>query len=575
MTADDGDVDDQNAGGRRGLRIAGWSGAGLIVALAAAYAGVAAAKADTVPPGTSVAGIDVGGMSKDAAQHKLDQAFAKRAEKPITITVDGDTLELTPKQAGLSFDPSHALDGMTGFSLAPGTMLRHFSGDTSVDHVASHVDRTKLRESVTSLSSKVHHESKSGDVTFDHGKVKVTRSTPGTDLDTDGLVRAIDSGWPAKHSFTGEVKKTPAALTNKEIDSFVKEFAKPAMSGPVTVTAAGRSAKLTPTMISGVLSAKTKGGDISPAVDSKALARLLDKIGGNLVDPPVNAKVTYVGGDPKVTPAKKGAELDTKGADKALLASLTADDRTMKLRTRVVQPEVSTKQVKAQVKEDSKHRELMSRFVSPYPTGPQNAARTHNIKVALERIDGTYVAPGEQFSLLKALMPITGANGYVDAPVLVGGVDVPGMGGGISQVSTTMYNATFFAGLQEDEHTAHGYWISRYPMGREATLWVPTIDNKWTNDSGHGIIIKAGTEGNAAVISLYGRDVFTVTSHTGEPFNIVPPKTRVLHTAHCMEQPPVNGFDVTVTRVVKRGGKVVKNESETTHYNPADRVICK
>ncbi len=575
MTADDGDVDDQNGGGRRGMRIAGWSGAGLIVALAAAYAGVAAAKADTVPPDTSVAGVDVGGMSRDAAQHKLDRAFVKRAEKPITITVGGDTLKLSPKQAGLTFDPSHALDGMTGFSLAPATMLRHFSGGTSVDHVATHVDREKLRESVASLSSKVHHGSKNGDVTFDHGTVKVTKSTPGTDLDTDALVEAIGSGWPAKHAFTGDVKKTPAPLTNKEIDAFVTTFARPAMSGPVTVKAAGHSTKLTPTMVSGVLSAKTKGGKITPVIDTKGLERLLDKIGGNLVEPPVNAKVTFQNGEPEVTPAKKGSELDTDGADKALLAALTADDRTMELDTRAIAPEVSTKQVKAQIKDDKKHRELMSRFVSPYPTGPQNAARTHNIKVALERIDGTYVAPGEQFSLLKALMPITGANGYVDAPVLVGGVDVPGMGGGISQVSTTMYNATFFAGLQEDEHTAHGYWISRYPMGREATLWVPTIDNKWTNDSGHGIIIKAGTEGNAAVISLYGRDVFTVTSHTGEPFNIVPPKTRVLHTAHCMEQPPVNGFDVTVTRVVKRGGKVVKNESLTTHYNPADRVICK
>src|SRR5699024_4186315 len=121
-----------------------------------------------------------------------------------------------------------------------------------------------------------------------------------------------------------------------------------------------------------------------------------------------------------------------------------------------------------------------------------------------------------------------------NAPVLVGGVDVPGMGGGISQVSTTLYNATFFAGLQLDEHTAHGYWISRYPMGREATLWVPTIDNKWTNDSGHGIVINAYTEGNSAVIELLGKDVFTVSSHTGEPFNIVPPGKRVRHVANCI-----------------------------------------
>ncbi len=574
--SDDDGTTQESSGGRKGRTIALWSVAGVAV-LAAAYVGLAAWKTGTIPEGTTVAGVKVGGLTQDEAQAKLDTALDARRAKPIVLDAEGKKLTLHPAKAGLSFDSDGALDGLAGFSLNPATVLDHLTSgpDRRVD---TNVDEDALTSAVHDAGQVIKGAPVNGSVTFDHGTVKVKHSQPGTGLNTSKVVSKVAGKWPGTRRFSVTVSTQPAPLTNATINAFARGFAKKAMSDPVTVKAGERSTELTPTMISGVLSTKVKGGKITPVVDQKKLDALLDKMSTDLVTAPVNAKVSYAGGEATVTPAKKGTTLKTDGADTALLKALKSSDRTMTLKTAPVAPEVTTKEVKAQVKQeekDKKNRELVSKFVSPYPTGPQNDARTHNIKVALKQIDGTYVAPGEQFSLLKALTPITAANGYVDAPVLVGGVDVPGMGGGISQVSTTLYNATFFAGLQLDEHTAHGYWISRYPMGREATLWVPTIDNKWTNDSGHGITIKAYTSGNAAVIELYGRKVFTVTSHTGKPFNIVAPKTRVLHTANCMTQPPVNGFDVTVTRVVKRGSKVVKNESLTTHYNPADRVICK
>lgn len=560
---------------RRRKRIAGWSLGGAVLLLAAGYVAVAAAERDTIPADTTISGVQVGGMSRDAAQHTLDAAFRRRAAQDLTITAGGKTLTLTPTQAGLTFDTSHALDGLTGFSLEPAALLRHFTGSDSTRKVATHVDRGALTAAVQPLARRVHTSPKNGKVTFTRGAVKITRSVPGKTLDSASLVRAVAAGWPAHRSFTATVTAHPAPLTNKEIDTFVTSFARPAMSGPLTVTAGTRHTTVTPEQLSAVLSAPVTDGSIAPKVDDARLRSMLDSISSELVTPPQNARVREVDGKQQVIDAKDGTALVTADAGSKLLAALTDSKRTVRLPTTPVQAAVTAADVRASLKNDK--RELISQFVSNYPTGPQNAARTKNIAIALSRIDGTYVAPGQQFSLLAALTPITKANGYVDAPVLVNGVDVPGVGGGLSQVSTTMYNATFFAGLQEDEHTAHAYWISRYPMGREATLWVGRIDNKWTNDSGHGIWIRAGIEGHAAVIRLYGTKVFTVASTTGQPFNITAPKTRVLHTENCIEQPPVNGFDVTVTRVVRStsSGKIVKNESLTTHYVPADRVICK
>ncbi|NHN55084.1 hypothetical protein G9U51_04690 [Calidifontibacter sp. DB0510] len=551
---------------RRGAWIAG--GSALVVLLAGGYVGAAAMTTDTVPRGTTVDGVPIGTLDGADAQLKANNAARAKVAKapPITVAAGGKSFTINPAQAGLGYDAAGTVDGLTGFSLSPTVVWHHLTGGGPQRTLKPTVDKEALAAAVSQAGQVIKGAPVNGSVKFVNGKVQVVRSTPGKGVNAAALADQIAAGWPRTTAYTAPISEQEAVISNADIDRYLTSFANPAMSAPVKVVVGGRSASLTPANISAVLSTKVVGGELQGYVDQAKLASVLDSMSPELATPPVNA---HYQGD-QIVAEKDGSTVDPTGADKLLLAALTSPSRTMTLAAKPAKAEVTS----AMLKKSPPGDELMSEFVSNFPTAPKDAARTRNIRVALAKINGMVVAPGEQFSLLNALLPIDAANGYVNAPVLVNGVDELGMGGGISQVSTTLYNATFFAGLQLDQHTAHAYWIPRYPMGREATLWDPTIDNKWTNDSGSSIRIRAGIEGHAAVIRLYGKKVFTVSSSTGKPFNIKPPKTQTVKKKGCIPQPPMDGFSVTVTRVVSRGGVVVKNEALTTTYIPADKVVC-
>jgi vancomycin resistance protein YoaR len=158
--------------------------------------------------------------------------------------------------------------------------------------------------------------------------------------------------------------------------------------------------------------------------------------------------------------------------------------------------------------------------------------------------------------------------------VIVDGRLTKDYGGGVSQVSTTTFNAAFFSGVRIDDYLPHSFYISRYPEGREATVSWPDVDQKWTNDTGAGILIQAGVSGNAITVTFHGTKVWDIESVKGPRRNVVQPRTIVDNRAGCVPQSPSPGFDVTVARVFKKNGQTVKTSTFTTHYIPEDNVRC-
>ena len=146
--------------------------------------------------------------------------------------------------------------------------------------------------------------------------------------------------------------------------------------------------------------------------------------------------------------------------------------------------------------------ELVGSFTTAFPPGQP---RVKNIQKASSVINGTIIPPGATFSLNNALGPRTLDKGYVEAPAI--GADLslePAVGGGVSQVSTTLYNAAFFGCYQDVTHTVHALYITRYPMGREATLNYPSIDNQFRNDSSSGILIRSFAGSTSITVAFYG-----------------------------------------------------------------------
>jgi vancomycin resistance protein YoaR len=231
-----------------------------------------------------------------------------------------------------------------------------------------------------------------------------------------------------------------------------------------------------------------------------------------------------------------------------------------------VQPRLTTAQA-----EKIKPKEVISTFSTQFPYNPP---RTENITIAARTLNGTFVAPGQTFSLNGVLGQRTAAKGYNSAPVIVNGRLTKDFGGGISQLSTTLFNAIFFSGARIEEHHPHSFYISRYPEGREATISWPDVDNRFTNDTGYGILIQAFVSGNSVTVTFHGTKVWDIEAAKGPRRNVVQPKNIVDDRPTCVPQTPTPGFDVTVTRIFKKAGKVVKTSSFNTHYIPEDNVRC-
>ncbi len=183
--------------------------------------------------------------------------------------------------------------------------------------------------------------------------------------------------------------------------------------------------------------------------------------------------------------------------------------------------------------------------------------------------------PGETFSLTEALGPIDAAHGFVEAGAIINGEHSDAWGGGLSQLSTTTFNAAFLAGFKDVEHHPHSEWFARYPEGREATLFTGSLDMQWENDTPYGALVQAWVEGGRLHVRVWGTSYWTVATTTGPRSNVVRPTTVYSQSATCEAQSSGNpGFTVTVTRTVSRDGEVHSDESWTVRYKPQNAVVC-
>jgi vancomycin resistance protein YoaR len=277
--------------------------------------------------------------------------------------------------------------------------------------------------------------------------------------------------------------------------------------------------------------------------------------------------VTFTGRTPTVKPSVVGVRLDDASISAAVWKAISTPERTATVTTKSVQPTFTTKIAKATLP-----KEKIASFTTYFEAG---AARVHNIKIAAKAINGTYIPPGEQFSMNGVLGQRTPDKGYVQAGIIRYGRLAESYGGGISQVSTTIFNTSFFAGVQLDAWQAHSFYISRYPEGREATISWPDLHNKWTNTLDGGILMEVTTTDTSITVTYYGTKKYDIEATKSKRYDVVKPKTIVDDSADCTPQNPVDGFKVDIGRIFRQQGKVVKKQSFTTRYDPADDITCR
>ncbi|MFF2452052.1 VanW family protein [Isoptericola sp. NPDC058082] len=549
----------------RAPKVALWAGVGLVV-LAGLYAGAQWAVAGTVPKGTSVAGVEIGGMDAGPAVAALDDGLGERAEEPIDVRAGEASSTIDPAAAGLAFDAQATVDGLTGFSLSPAHLWEHLVGGDAVPPVVD-VSRPTLTEAVSGLEESLKVEPVDGTVGFKGAKATATDAVEGSSVLVDDAVAAVADAWLVT---SGPVdlptEVVEPAVTQAETDAALEQ-AQQVVSGPVTVDVGEQSAELAPKALAGATSFKNTDGELKARFDGKKLVSDVVDDTDDLLTEPDDAHFVFSGGKPVVEGGEQGTTLDPDDTASAVGKAALSDDRKTQLKLVEREPERTKEAL-----EDMGVKEVVSSFSTPLTSEP---IRTRNLERGAQIITGTLVAPGETFSLLDTLSPIDESNGFVAAGVVSNGVHTDAVGGGLSQMATTTYNAGFLAGYDDAGHQPHSYWFSRYPAGREATIYVGAIDMEFTNDTPYGAVMQSWVSGGELHVQIWSTKYYEVKKQAGDKRNVVPATAVHKSGAGCEPYPGGNdGFTITNYRQVFHDGKQVKDESKTWTYKPDNPVVC-
>ena len=564
----------ESAGGKAVLLVLGI----LVVLAGCVYAAAYVAAGDKVPRGTSIAGVDIGGLTPADAERRLRDGLADRGDRPIAVIVEDKTATLSPAEAGLSVDyPATVAAAGGGRSWSPGRLWEYWTGGGEKDAVVE-VDRTAFDAALETLADEVGTAAVDGAVAFRDGQIEVTDPAPGTGFDPEATEEALLDSYLAAGDDAVELEPTVVQpeIGEEQVQRALDTFANPAMSGPVTLVFGDSPVELRPRDFSAALGMRAEDGALVPELDTDKLVALVDS-GVSGRDQPVDATVALVNGKPKVIPAKPGVSYDPTDVGAAFLELVTRDggDRRMKVEATVAEPEFTTADAKA-----LKIKEKVSSFTTYYPYAEY---RNVNIGRAAEIIDGTVLKPGEVFSLNGIVGERTRENGFTEGFIISDGIFKEDLGGGVSQMATTLFNAMFFAGLKDIEHKPHSFYIDRYPVGREATVAWGAVDLRFENDPDYGVLVQAtvtpGTPSSRGVVtvSMWSTKVWDITTKTSDRYNYRPPATRTLTTPDCYPNTGYSGFDVDVWRYFHEPGRdeVVKTEKFHTAYTPSDTVVCK
>ena len=541
--------------------------AGVVAALLITYVGAAWLLSDRVPRGTTVAGVAVGGMSSVAAEETLESSLADLTSKPMTVVAEGVEGELDPARAGLIFDADATVAHLTGFTLSPARMWSHVVGGHDAAPV-SQVDRELLTTTLEGMAESFAVAPVDGGISFVDALPHPTPAEPGLEVDVDGAVTKIGEQWLTEpRPLALPVVSVEPAIDDAEVERALTEDATPLVEAPITAVVGETSAQLAPPSLAAAASFVAQGSTLELILDGKMLSEDLRAQIPELEQAPVNATVQISEGAPQITPDALGTEINAETLESGVLAASKSETRTVEVELAQVEADMTVADVEA--------LGIVER-ISDFSTNLTNdEVRTNNLRTGAAAISGVIVMPGETFSLLDTLGPITPENGYGNAGVIIDGVVVDGMGGGLSQLATTVYNASFFAGLEDVEHQPHSQYINRYPEGREATIYVPSIDLKFKNDSDYGVLIESWVADGQLHVAFWSTKVWEIRTETGPRQDIVQPTTIISTRPGCVPSGAGNpGFFVNVDRHFYRDGVFVKTDSRGWRYQPVNAVQC-
>lgn len=542
---------------------------------------------DKILPNTLVSGVQVGGLSREVALRKLSDQQEEFSKKDLSLFFEEKTWNLASTDLKLSFNNQPTIDQVYAIGKQGRIKQQVF------DYLSSLVRKTSTTVAVNPLSDEakknlsekvlkeIEIDVSETSLSFVPGKVEILPGKAGQKLDYDIFRNSLES------SFASGDKKIGLVLTPFQPE-ITAEQAEPArvvaeriLSSDWVLKNDPKSVTFTTAEISKWLGSEVERVDgvatgLKLTLKDDELKKLITDFAKKSDTQPVNAILKQEGGALVVSrPAQEGRKMEL---DPTISLALKSISEGLEDHVIIAQAKVAPADLRADNIAELGLKEQLGQNTTDYSGSPTN--RKLNIELGQRSLNGALVKDGETYSTTTELGPVDRAHGYLPELVIKGNRTIPEDGGGLCQVSTTLFRAVLDAGLPVVARTNHSYRVGYYERnigpGLDATVYIPNPDFKWKNDTGNAIYIQSYVVGTKITFELFGTrdgrssriDGPTITENlpVGEPIyadtdTLFVGETKQVETAH-------NGARTTATYTVTRNGEQINQQVFNSYYRP-------
>ncbi|NPV76502.1 MAG: hypothetical protein HPY59_09005 [Anaerolineae bacterium] len=550
-------------------------------------------------PGVSVAGVEIGGLDPSQAAAKIAEQIVYPQTGHILISDQDKTWAIKPLEAGLFLDAETS--AQTAFKYGrSGSLFRRLDEQLNARQNKRDLppnlifDQRMAFQYLTRLAEEVNQPLVEPSISVEGTSVAIHPGQVGRSVDIPATLERLTAQMQTLRDGIVPLVVTETQPTIIDLDAQA-ELAQRILSEPVLLSLPAGQEGAGPWNIEPVDMAKMlvferqQDGDSARyqiAISEQKLRALLSEIAPQIKLDPADARFIFNDDTHQldlIQSAVIGRTLDIENSIRTVQQRVLAGEHVIPLELVLTPPRITNEVTAEQLGITGLVRSEISYF---YGSG---AARVQNIQAAASRFHGLLIAPGETFSMAAALGDISLDNGYAEALIIYGDRTIKGVGGGVCQVSTTLFRAAFFAGFPIVERHAHAYRVSYYEKtagneidpnlaGLDATVFVPLVDLKFTNDTPYWLLMETYVSPTYSTINwkFYSTpDGRSVQWDTTGPVDIVKAPKPIyrenpeLATGEVKQVDwPADGADVTVNRRVYKGDTLLFQDTFRTHYQP-------
>ena len=551
-------------------------------------------------PGVSVAGVDISGLTPSDAAVKLNGALSYPISGKVLFRDGEKAWVASPAELGMVFDPSSS--AVTAYDVGrSGGLFGALAGQIRARGDGVFVppviifDQRVAYQYLTQISVQIDQPVQEAGLSLEGTTVVTTRGQVGRELKIDATL--VYLGAQLQTFSDGEVSLVVQEIEPQILDvSAQADAARQLLSQPLTLVVP-ESVEGVPgpfvfdvQVLANMLGVQRTQDGVQVVLNTAGLTDMLEPVKTRTDRPALNAKFVFNDETRQldvIEPSQTGLVVDVDATVQAINESLLRGEHVVPLVVKADEPELPS----TVTGEELGITELIASETS-YFYG-SSTERIQNIQAASSRFHGVLVAPGEVFSMGETMGDVSLENGFAEALIIFGGRTIKGVGGGVCQVSTTLFRTVFNAGFPIVERYSHAYRVSYYEQtvsgsvdprlaGLDATVYFPLVDFKFKNDSPYWILMETYVNVNSR--SLTWKFYSTSDGRTVE-WDTTGPTDVVAAPSPLFEENPelgknemkqidwaANGADVTVTRTVYRNGGVLFQDVISTHYEPWQAV---